>query len=165
LLSSHQAAYEQISDCTLGLNHLSGLNIFDIKILSGAKEILPDGSNMIGNVSIPNPSVMTLELGNVTMNLSVDGESIGTSLLPDLTLKPGDNVVPMQSTVKQLAVVRMIKEKYHNGIIPLEIKGNSSIYNNGHLEYYEKAIQDNLIKLDLDVGPALEAIGIKIEEH
>jgi hypothetical protein len=146
-----------------GLNRLSGLKIFDIKILSGAKEILPDGSNMVGSVLIPNPSVMTLDLGNVTMNLSVDGEAIGTSLLPDLTLKPGDNTVPMQSIVKQLTVVRMIKEKYHNGIIPLEIKGNSSIYNGQHLDYYEKAIQDNLIKLDLDVGPALKAIGITIE--
>ena len=121
-----------------GLNHLKGLKIFDIKILSGAKEILPDGSNMIGNVSIPNPSVMTLELGNVTMNLSVDGEAIGTSLLPDMVLRPGENTLPMQSTVKQLAVVRMIKEKYHNGIIPLEIKGNSSIYNGEHLSYYEE---------------------------
>lgn len=152
-----------VSDSSLGLNHLKGLKIFDIKILSGAKEILPDGSNMIGNVSIPNPSVMTLELGNVTMNLSVDGEAIGTSLLPDMVLKPGENILPMQSTVKQLTVVRIIKQKYHNGIIPLEIKGNSSIYNGEHLSYYEEAIRNNLIKLDLDVGPALEAIGIELD--
>jgi hypothetical protein len=118
---------------------------------------------MVGNVTIPNPSVMTLELGNVTMNLAVDGTPIGTSLLPDLVLKPGENRVPMQSTVQQIEVIKLIKGKYHNGVIPLEIKGNSSVYNGEHLEYYEKAIQNNVIKLDLDVGPALSAIGIKIE--
>ena len=54
-----------------GLNKLSGLNIIDVRLLSGKDEILSDGSNLIANVTIPNPSVMTLDLGNVTMNLAV----------------------------------------------------------------------------------------------
>lgn len=145
-----------------GLNKLSGLSISDIKILSGKSEILSDGSNMIGTVHIPNPSVYTIELGNVTMNLAVDGKSIGTSLLPDMTLKPGNNSLPMQSKTDQLGVVSIITSKYKNGILPLEISGNSSIYNGEHLEYYEAAIQSNVIKIDLDVGPALSAIGINI---
>jgi hypothetical protein len=145
-----------------GLNKLSGLNISDIKILSGKGEILEDGSNMVGTVHIPNPSVMLIDLGNVTMNLAVDGTPIGTSLLPNLVLKPGANDVPMQSIVEQLTVIGLIQSKYKNGIIPLEIVGNSSVVNGEHLEYYEAAIQSNTIKLDLDVGPALSAIGINI---
>ncbi|KAF2281251.1 uncharacterized protein EI97DRAFT_24292 [Westerdykella ornata] len=146
-----------------GLNKLEGLNIFDLKILSGKNEILADGSNMVGKVFIPNPSVMTLELGNVTMNLQVDGKAVGTSLLPNLRLAPGNNTVPMQSKIDQLGIITLIKNKFKNGVIPLEIVGNSSIVEGGqHLTYYEKAIQNNVIKVDLDAGPALKGIGIDI---
>ena len=144
------------------MNRLSGLNITDVRILSGKNEILSDGSNLIGNVTIPNPSVMTLDLGNVTMNLAVDGESIGYSLLPNLVLKPGDNFLPMQGRVDQLGIVSIIHSKYKNAILPLEIVGNSSIKTGEHLTYYEDAIKSNTIKLDLNVEPALARIGINI---
>ncbi|KAF2750711.1 hypothetical protein M011DRAFT_455725 [Sporormia fimetaria CBS 119925] len=146
-----------------GLNHLSGLKISDVKILSGKAEILEDGSNMIGRVFIPNPSVMTLDLGNVTMDLAVDGKHIGQSLLPNLKLVPGDNDVPMQAHVEQLDVISLITAKYKNGVIPLEITGNSSVHSGQHLPYFEQAIQKNVIKLDLDVAPALKDLGIELE--
>ncbi|KAJ4382852.1 hypothetical protein N0V86_002077 [Didymella sp. IMI 355093] len=145
-----------------GLNHLSGLTISDIKILSGAKEILSDGSNMLGTVHIPNPSVMTLDLGNVTMNLGVASQPIGYALLPNLVLKPGDNNVPMQARVDQATLITLILSTYKNGILPLEIVGNSSVKGDTHLSYYEQAIKANTIKLDLDAGPALKAIGINV---
>ena len=71
-----------------GLNKLSGLNIIDVRLLSGKDEILSDGSNLIANVTIPNPSVMTLDLGNITMNLAVDGTPIGYALIPNVFLTP-----------------------------------------------------------------------------
>lgn len=145
-----------------GLNHLSGLKISDLKVLSGKGVVLEDGSNLIGNVYIPNPSVMTLTLGNVTLNLKVDGESIGTALMPNLVVRPGDNNVPMQSRVDQLQLVGLISKKFHDGILPLEITGNSSIYNGEHLGYFEEALAKNVIKLDLDAGPPLKEIGIDI---
>jgi hypothetical protein len=119
---------------------------------------------MIGNVIIPNPSVMTLDLGNVTMNLSIDGESIGTALLPNLVLKPGENNSTMSSILDQegLPVISLVQEKYKDGVIPLEIVGNSSIRNGEHLEYFEEAIKSNTIKVNLDVGPALADIGVNV---
>lgn len=137
-----------------GLNKLKGLNITDIKVLTGTAA-LPDGSNLIGNVKVFNPSVMTLDLGNVTMNLSVDGAAIGTSLIPDLLLKPGDNVLPMRSTVDTLGIVGLIGGKYKSGIIPVDIVGNSSVRNGQHLTYYEEALKSNTIRLDLNVLAAL----------
>lgn len=140
-----------------GLNKLNGLNITDTKILT---KTLSDGSNLVGNVVIPNPSVMTISLGNVTMNLAVDSTPIGFSLIPNMVLKPGQNTIPMQSTVNQSTVINMIVTKYKNGVIPLEIVGNSSVADGKHLTYFEAAIKSNTIKLDLNVGPALAAIGI-----
>ncbi|PSN63454.1 hypothetical protein BS50DRAFT_113493 [Corynespora cassiicola Philippines] len=148
-----------------GLNKLKGLNITDLRILSGRNEILPDGSNMVGTVVIPNPSVMTIELGNVTMNLAVAGEPIGTSLLPNLILRPGENRVPMQSTVDQLKVITMVQDTYHDAVIPLEITGNSSVSSTGeHLTYFEAAIQPNTILVNLNLQPALSAIGINVTQ-
>jgi hypothetical protein len=145
-----------------GLNKLSGLNITDVRILSGKDEILSDGSNLIANVSIPNPSVMTLDLGNVTMNLAVNGTAIGYALIPNLFLRPGENKFPLQSHVEQLTILGLIQNKYNNGVLPLQIVGNSSVKDDQHLTYYEHAIKSNTINLDLDVGPALAGIGINI---
>jgi hypothetical protein len=144
-----------------GLNKLNGLNITDLKILWGAQNLLADGSNLIGNITIPNPSVYALDLGNVTMDLAVDGQNIGYSLLPNLRLNPGENKVPMQSTITNLlGMVTLIQTKYTNAIIPLDIVGNSSIFNGQHLTYYEAAIKANTIRVDLNVGPALKALNL-----
>jgi hypothetical protein len=117
---------------------------------------------MIGTVYIPNPSVMTLDLGNVTMNLAIDSTPIGYALLPNLILKPGNNTVNMQAHVQPLVVFDLVSKKYKNAIVPLEIVGNSSIRNGENLKYYEEAIKSNVVKVDLNVGPALAAVGIKI---
>lgn len=145
-----------------GLNKLSGLEIFDLKILSGQSEILSDGSNLIANVSIPNPSVMTLDLGNVTMNLSVKGKAIGYALIPNLSLKPGDNKLPMQSRVDQLTILGLVQSTYKDAVLPLEIVGNSSVRNGQHLTYYEDAIKSNTINLDLNIAPALAGLGLNV---
>lgn len=144
-----------------GLNRLAGLNITDVSILSGDK-LLADKSNLIAQVSIPNPSVMTLDLGNVTMNLGVDGKPIGYCLIPNVLLKPGPNTFPLQSHVDQLSILGLIQSKYKNAVLPLQISGNSSVRNGEHLVYYEDAIKSNVINLDLNVGPALAAVGINV---
>ncbi|KAF1949438.1 hypothetical protein CC80DRAFT_429175 [Byssothecium circinans] len=143
-----------------GLNKLKGLNITNMKILSGLNEKLPDGSNMIGNVLITNPGVMTIDLGNVTMNLAIDGTGIGYSFIPNMVLKPGFNNISMQSTVEQIAVFQLVNSKYKNAVLPVDIVGNSSISNGQHLSYFEESIKSNTVRVDLDVGPALAAIGV-----
>ncbi|KAL8689252.1 MAG: hypothetical protein Q9218_005035 [Villophora microphyllina] len=139
-----------------GLNGLAGFNVtsFTIKLIPE-----PDGANMIGTVSIPNPSPITMTMGNVTFNNYVDNEFIGTSLLSDLILKPGDNTVPMRSTVNQTIVIAKVTGTYEDGMLPVDIVGNSSVYNGQHLEYFEKALQSNKQHIILNVGAALAALG------
>jgi hypothetical protein len=119
---------------------------------------------MIGNAIIPNPSVMTLDLGNVTMNLSIDGKPIGTALLPNLMLKPGENNSTLSCFLDQegLPVIQLVKGKYTDGVVPLDVVGNSSIRNGEHLEYFEEAIKSNTIRVNLDIGPALTEIGLNV---
>lgn len=143
-----------------GLNGLAGFAVTNFSVLLTAEA---DGTNMLGTVYIPNPSVMTVEMGNLTMDLSVAGTPIGTSLIPNLTLKPGNNTVGMRSIANQSAVIDLVLNKYKNGILPIDIIGNSSVNNAGqHLPYFEAAIQANPMHISLDVGAALKAIGLNI---
>ena len=55
--------------------------------------------------------------GNVTMNLRVGTDSVGTALLPNLTLLPGNNVVGMRSTTDQAAILKKLAA-FPDGILP-----------------------------------------------
>ena len=121
---------------------------------------LPKPYNLKGTVFIPNPSVITVEMGNVTMDLSVDGKPLGQSFIQDLTLKPGDNYLSMMSNVNQSYALNLYTKKYTDGILPLEIVGNSSVINGEHLDYFEAAIKSNVIKLDLNVKPIFASLGL-----
>lgn len=138
-----------------GLNGLAGFDVtsFSIKLLPE-----PDGANMIGTVYIPNPSVLTITMGNVTFNNYVENEFIGTSTLSDLVLKPGNNTLPMRSTVNQTLVIQKVTATYTDGMLPVDIVGNSSVYNGQHLEYFERALQSNRQHIVLNVGAALAAL-------
>ncbi|KAI4194170.1 MAG: hypothetical protein LQ346_003750 [Caloplaca aetnensis] len=138
-----------------GLNGLAGFDItsFSIKLLPD-----PDGANMVGTVYIPNPSVLTITMGNVTFNNYVDGDFIGTSTLSDLVLRPGNNTLPLRSTVNQTLVIGMVTDTYKDGMLPVDIVGNSSVFEGQHLEYFEKALQSNRQHIVLDVGAALAAL-------
>ncbi|EFE40057.1 conserved hypothetical protein [Trichophyton verrucosum HKI 0517] len=135
-----------------GMNHLEGFNITDIKI----GNIPNTDFNMKGNAFIPNPSVLTLDMGNLTLNLAVDGHPIGYSVLHDVVIKPGDNNIPMQAKADLAYVLKQTgkESKYSNGIVPVTILGNSSVAHGKELPYYTKALAANTLKVDLNV-PAI----------
>ena len=93
------------------------------------------------------------------MNLLVDGDLIGSSIINNLTLKPGNNTVDMRSTTNQSLVLQKLS-KYKDGILPVDVVGNSSVYRGQHLVYYEQALASNKLRVNLNVGGALSAIGL-----
>ena len=104
---------------------------------------------------LPNPSVLTLTLGNVTFNNSVDGTPIGTSTLDNVVLKPGDNELPMRATADQAAVLKLVAGKHKDGKLPVTVRGTSVVYGGQHLEYYEEALGASEQRVTLDVMAAL----------
>ena len=102
--------------------------------------------------------------GNVTFNTFCEGEYLGNSTLYNLTLRPGNNTLPMRSIVNQTLVLTKLttSSKFKDGFLPIDITGNSSVYNGVHLTYFEKALQGNTQHITLDVGMALSAIGINL---
>ncbi|KAI9804024.1 MAG: hypothetical protein M1833_000305 [Piccolia ochrophora] len=134
-----------------GLNKLEGFDVTSTELLPKRDE---DGYNMVGTVYIPNASDMTLVMGNLTMDLLVEDEVIGTSTIENLILKPGNNTVPMRSKTETTKVL-MLLPKYPDGLLPIDIKTNSTIYNGQHLTYYEEALRSNPKRVMLNVTEAL----------
>jgi hypothetical protein len=132
-----------------GLNNLDGFQMKGFKILA-----LPncDGANMVGWVEIPNPTIMTIEMGNVTQQLSIDGTPVGTALMPNLTLKPGNHTYKMYSNTNQTLVLDFLEKKYSKccqNQVPVDAVGNSSIYNGQHIHYYEVPLQSQKLRTTL----------------
>lgn len=147
---------------------------------------------MVGTVYIPNPSVMTITMvsnslkqqqptcdhfpepeltlspvvlllqGNVTFSNFVRNEYIGTTLLSNLILVPGNNTVPMRSTIDQALVVERILADFPDGFLPVDIVVNSTVYNGQHLSYYEEALAMAPQHIRLNVGEKLKAVGVAL---
>lgn len=142
-----------------GLNKLKGFDVTDFHILLKPE----NGRNMNGTVYIPNPSVMTITMGNLTLDLSVAGKPMGQSYLDNLVLHPGNNTIPMTSTVNQSAIIGMLTAKnnpYKDGLVPFDITGNSSFYNGKELPYFTRALSANNLTVHLNVTRALAEIGL-----
>lgn len=128
------------------LNGLQGFNVTGTRVNISAKT---GEQNLKGYAYVPNPSIMTVALGNVTLELSTEQAGVvGTTTINDMTLVPGNNTLPMFGTVNQTALLASTNS---SGYVTLSIIGQSSIYNGVHLTYYERALSSNTLKLDLNV--------------
>jgi hypothetical protein len=140
-----------------GLRGFQGLEVTEFHLLT---ESLPDGANAIGNVTIPNPSPATYAFGDVSFDMSVEGEFIGNATLPSLTLTPGNNSYPIHVTSNQTRVALIIQRpEYHCGVFPVDIAGNASVYDGKRLPYYSDALRANKLSTVLNVSDALNEVG------
>jgi hypothetical protein len=142
-----------------GLNKLAGFNVTDVRI--NITETRTGFPNLKGNAFVPNPSPLTIEMGNVTLILSteLDGVStvVGNSTILDFTLRPGDNSLPMTGMVDQPKVLGAMVD----GFVELFIIGNTSVYNGQHLTYYEKALASNKLSLKMNIQQVLtDSVGL-----
>ncbi|KAJ5428468.1 Protein of unknown function DUF3712 [Penicillium cf. griseofulvum] len=146
-----------------GLNGLKGFDVPEFFIVYPPK----NGIGMNGTAIIPNPSVMTITMGNVTLDLSLDGKPIGQTYLNNLVLKPGKNEVPMTGEVDQGYIISLLMSKknpYKDGILPFDISGNSTKYHGKELPYFAAALAANKLSIKLDVKSALKVAGVDLDK-
>ncbi|KAJ5247721.1 hypothetical protein N7468_002704 [Penicillium chermesinum] len=144
-----------------GLNKLKGFNVTEIQLL----QKLDNGRNMKGTVFIPNPTVMTITLGNVTFDLSAQDQPIGQVYLDNLVLRPGGNTVPMTAAIDEIKIVHLFLSKTNpirEGMIAFNITGNSSVYNNKQLPYFTEALKASSFTAQIDVTQALQTLDIHL---
>jgi hypothetical protein len=143
-----------------GFNSLPNVAISSLQIFSTPQS---DGTNLLADVSIPNPTVQTIQLGDIAMSLSVPGNTsttpstpIGNAHLSNVTLVPGNNTLPLRSITNQLAVLGLVEAHpaYLTGL-PVDIAIQNSTVNGVVIPDFTRALQANTLHVSLDVAQAI----------
>jgi hypothetical protein len=138
------------------LNQFSGLSISDATLLLPAKS---DGTNLIGNLTLPNPSVLTLQVGTLTLNISSGDLPIGNVSITDVTLKPGDNTYPLSGVLDLKKVIENLGEVLKSqasllktGNLTLNAKTSSIYWNDTLVPYYTDVLRTLTLTTAVGIG-------------
>ncbi|KAJ5601227.1 hypothetical protein N7510_010761 [Penicillium lagena] len=131
---------------------LNGLDKFSGFSIPSARLIIPeekDGTNLVGTAVLPNRSVFTFAMGNVTLNLQSAGLIIGQATSYNVLLRPGNNTIELRGWVDIDTVLDNLLEilgtqmsALLGGDLELSATGNSTIYDNHHIHYYEEILNN-----------------------
>ncbi|KAK6530514.1 hypothetical protein TWF694_003861 [Orbilia ellipsospora] len=123
-----------------GLNGLKGILLTNPQILN---ESLEDGTNMYTDGMIPNPSSFTLQVGDLTVDVSAGPIPIGYAVVKNLTLYPGDNHVKIYNHVPaDLVKTEFFAKSLTFPNTTITLTANSTVFNGQHIEWLEKPLKD-----------------------
>ncbi|KAJ5712350.1 hypothetical protein N7493_008818 [Penicillium malachiteum] len=158
VLKSHVHLNKNIK--TPGLNKFNGFSISDATVVLPAES---DGTNLIGNTTLPNPTVMTLEVGTLTLDVKAGNLTIGNVTVEDVTLVPGDNVFPMKGTldfttiIKNLAaVIKSEATAIKAGNLSINAITTSVVWNGTEVPYYTDILSQLTLSANIGIGDILK---------
>ncbi|EWC48759.1 hypothetical protein DRE_00064 [Drechslerella stenobrocha 248] len=123
-----------------GLNGLKGIKLYNATILDTP---LPDGTNMITDGILPNPSSFTLQVGDLTVDMAFGTWELGWSVVKDLTLYPGDNAVKIYNHVKPEIIKNLLFVSSTTAPrTNITLTANSTVFNGQHINWLEKPLHD-----------------------
>ncbi|KFA66308.1 hypothetical protein S40285_01865 [Stachybotrys chlorohalonatus IBT 40285] len=140
-----------------GMNRFRGTEIIEE---SSHVSIMPDenGRNFQGVAEFPNPSMFSLDIGNVSFTNFVGDDEVGTVYINDLTLRPGTNRLNVSGNLDQLRILGLVTspEYCDNGTVPFKLLGSSVTNNGEHLEYFERALASNNQTVSIDIAQVIQ---------
>ncbi|RMZ80107.1 hypothetical protein DV737_g3170, partial [Chaetothyriales sp. CBS 132003] len=144
-----------------GLDGLSSINVASVTLL---KTALSDGTNAEGVIDLYNPSVFTLELGNVSLSLtgpSPNNTALGTTTLLNTVLSPGNNTLNADITADIFAIASLITQdsRYGCAVFPVNITGNNVTMDGVDIPYYTSAMKQINLSTTLNLTSTLEDAG------
>ncbi|KAH8425140.1 DUF3712 domain-containing protein [Aspergillus melleus] len=129
-----------------GLDQLSGFSIDSARLLLPAEA---DGTNLRGEAVLPNHSVVTFALGNVTLNLKSQDLLLGEALIQNVILKPGNNTVALSGRLDIRTILQNLskivaaqREAILKGEIELSAQGNKTVYDGQRIPYFERVLNN-----------------------
>ncbi|CAH0047055.1 unnamed protein product [Clonostachys solani] len=150
--------YEPKMDLTVkvpGLNRLQGFTVEKLEFTGGQ-----DGSskNIRGKLILPNAGVLTLGLGNLTLNIISGDVHLGVVNVYNVELKPGNNTndfdgeIYLDQLIPNLgALLDSQKDALTVGAIDLIVTGNSTIVNGQHIKYVESVLNNRIISTRIPI--------------
>ena len=136
------------------LDSFTGFSISDSTLLLPARS---DGTNLIGNATLPNPSVLTIEIGTIILDIYSGSLLIGNATMDGLTLKPGNNTNPITGVLDLKAILGNLGEVLKSqasalktGNLALSTITRSVVWNGTEVPYYTQVMHE--LTLTANVG-------------
>ncbi|PYH78351.1 hypothetical protein BO82DRAFT_342919 [Aspergillus uvarum CBS 121591] len=157
-LKSHVTMNKDIHQTTL--NSFEGFSISDPQLLLSARD---DGTNLLANATLPNPSAMTLEIGTTTLNLYSNTLLVGNVTLDNLTLTPGNHSTPvcgvfdLGKVIANLGrVLRDQRDAIKRGYLDLTTVGTDVTYEGVQVPYYTDVMRNLTMTAQVPLGKLVE---------
>ncbi|KAJ5202100.1 uncharacterized protein N7498_006763 [Penicillium cinerascens] len=154
VLKSHVTLNKDVT--TPGLNQFSGLSISDATLLLPARS---DGTNLIGNLTLPNPTVFTMNVGTLNLNILSGDLLIGNVTITGVTLKPGDNTYPLSGALNLKKIILNLPEVLKSqasllktGNLTLKAQTSSIYWDNTYVPYYSDVLRTLTLTTEVGIG-------------
>ncbi|KAI0466462.1 hypothetical protein F4859DRAFT_302333 [Xylaria cf. heliscus] len=163
-VSGISRAYPVTFDKTVtlkGLNNFDGLSISDPTISALALK-----NNFNATVHIPNPSILTLDIGNTTFTNYFNDQVVGQTYINNLVLYPGNNSFPTSSDIKQLPIINALTQEPFcelNGKLPFQLQGKDVVNNGQVLPYFRDALAAANQSVTIDLSEAAKKAGLPVQ--
>ena len=132
---------------------------------------------MLANISLPNPTVQTLELGNLTMSLALPpyqntstsltrtspiSTPIGLAYLDNVRLVPGDNTLRLRGVTNQTLLLSVLSARpsYLTDSMPVDITTENATANGQIIPYFTDALRTTPLSVKLNIAQALKDAGL-----
>lgn len=142
------------------MNQFKGFSISDATLLLPKES---DGTNLIGNTTLPNPSVINLQVGTLTLDIKAGDLVIGNATVEDVTLVPGDNTFPLKgildlkTVIKNLAdVLKAEVSAIKNGNLSINAVTSSVVWNGTLVPYYTDILRELTLTASIGIGDVLK---------
>ncbi|KAJ5209896.1 Protein of unknown function DUF3712 [Penicillium cf. griseofulvum] len=143
------------------------LNKFKNFFISNTTFLLPvedDGSNLVANITLPNPTALSFEVGTITLDLKSGNADlvIGTVTVKDVTLGPGNNTFPLRGVLDISTMIANLSEvissqgsALNKGVMSLTAVTKSVVSNGTLIPYYTKVLGSLPLVANVSIGDVL----------
>ncbi|KAK4866769.1 hypothetical protein LT330_007932 [Penicillium expansum] len=143
------------------LNKFAGFSIANSTFLLPAED---DGSNLVANITLPNPSALSFEVGTITLDLKSGNTDlvIGEATVKDVTIRPGNNTFPLRGVVDIGTMIGNLTEvlssqgpAIRRGALSLTAVTRSIVSNGTLIPYYTKVLRSLPLIANVSTGDVL----------
>ncbi|KAI0148128.1 hypothetical protein F4776DRAFT_300780 [Hypoxylon sp. NC0597] len=136
-----------------GLNSFQGLSVANPHVSTAQV------NNFNATAHIPNPSVLALDVGNVTFHTYFNESEIGTSYILNMVLRPGPNEFFIWADINQTAIINGLTKRpwcERNGTLTIQLAGRDVTNNGQPIPYFANALAAANVSVDIPIGQAIK---------
>lgn len=137
------------------LRKLDGFSFGTLQVVLPADA---DGTNVKGDLTLPNWSPLTIGLGNLTLNIFSGSVLIGNANLLDVVVPPGNTTLSFRGQLFLPEILKNIgpiitsqASALKDGNINITASGNASVVNGQHIGYVESVLNNEYLSTQVSV--------------